>query len=206
MPTAFASVLVMGADSSMSSAFPAGGPSRMSVRMTSASSMSTMRCAVVDPTKPLPTTVTFFLLIDSPRICSRRTALPFRAERGVCFFWLGLARGSHTFHVFDNSRSEGRGADFAGARHKTLKVVCDFLLLDSARDAVLDELCRFAPAKKFQHHRPRKHHGTRVDHVFIGVFWRGSVGSLEHAKSVANVGTGGHTQPANLRSASIRQI
>ncbi len=43
----------------MSSALPAGGPSKMSVSTTSASSMSTMRCAVVDPTNPPPTTVTF---------------------------------------------------------------------------------------------------------------------------------------------------
>ena len=63
MPRAKASDLVIGVASTMSRALPAGGPSRMSVRMTSASSMSTMRCAVVDPTKPEPTTVTFFLLI-----------------------------------------------------------------------------------------------------------------------------------------------
>src|SRR5437867_7718411 len=63
MPIACASVLVIGADSSMSRALPAGGPSRMSVSTTSASSMSTIRCAVVEPTNPLPTTVTFFLLM-----------------------------------------------------------------------------------------------------------------------------------------------
>src|SRR6266849_6209329 len=53
----------MGPDSIMSSALPAGGPSKMSVNTTSASSRSTMRCAVVDPTNPPPTTVTFFLLM-----------------------------------------------------------------------------------------------------------------------------------------------
>ena len=63
MPTACESVRVIGPDSTMSSALPAGGPSKISVNTTSASSKSTMRCAVVDPTKPPPTTVTFFLLM-----------------------------------------------------------------------------------------------------------------------------------------------
>src|SRR5262245_46235120 len=42
----------------MSSAFPWGTPSRMSIRATSASSFSTMRWATVAPTFPAPTTVT----------------------------------------------------------------------------------------------------------------------------------------------------
>src|ERR1700737_297511 len=60
MPVTRASDPVIGVDSSISSPLPAGGPSRISVSTTSASSMSTMRCAVVDPTNPPPTTVTFF--------------------------------------------------------------------------------------------------------------------------------------------------
>src|SRR5882762_1741489 len=48
----------------MSKAFPAGGPSKISVNTTSASSISTILCAVVDPTNPPPTTVTFFRLIS----------------------------------------------------------------------------------------------------------------------------------------------
>ena len=51
---------VIGVDSVISSALPAGGPSRISVNTTSASSRSTIRCAVVEPTNPPPTTVTFF--------------------------------------------------------------------------------------------------------------------------------------------------
>src|ERR1700738_376229 len=60
MPVTRASDPVIGVDSSISSPLPAGGPSRISVSTTSASSISTMRCAVVDPTNPPPTTVTFF--------------------------------------------------------------------------------------------------------------------------------------------------
>src|SRR5579859_4416533 len=54
----------MGPDSIMSNALPAGGPSRISVRTTSARSISTMRCAVVDPTNPPPTTVTFLRILS----------------------------------------------------------------------------------------------------------------------------------------------
>src|SRR5260370_24942852 len=63
MPVARESVRVIGPLSTMSKAFPAGGPSKISVNTTSASSISTIRCAVVDPTNPPPTTVTFFRLI-----------------------------------------------------------------------------------------------------------------------------------------------
>src|SRR5882672_6181002 len=65
MPVARESVPVIGPDSIMSSALPAGELSKMSVRTTSASSLSTMRCAVVEPTNPPPTTVTFFLIPKS---------------------------------------------------------------------------------------------------------------------------------------------
>src|SRR6266436_5651666 len=63
MPAPRESVRVIGPDSIMSSALPAGAPSKISVKTTSASSLSTIRCAVVEPTNPPPTTVTFFLLI-----------------------------------------------------------------------------------------------------------------------------------------------
>src|ERR1700726_659071 len=59
MPFTLASERVTAADSSMSSALPAGEPSRISVSTTSARPLSTIRCAVVEPTNPPPTTVTF---------------------------------------------------------------------------------------------------------------------------------------------------
>src|SRR5579864_9244357 len=60
MPCTTASERVMGVDSYRSRALPAGTPSRISVITTSPSPESTMRCAVVEPTNPPPTTVTFF--------------------------------------------------------------------------------------------------------------------------------------------------
>ena len=65
-PSRRASLPVIGVDSSMSSALPAGMPSKMSVTTTSAKPLSTMRCAVVEPTNPPPTTVTFFRIRNSP--------------------------------------------------------------------------------------------------------------------------------------------
>ena len=53
----------IGAASQISRALPAGTPSRTSTITTSASSFSTMRKAVVAPTLPAPTTVTFFLML-----------------------------------------------------------------------------------------------------------------------------------------------
>src|ERR1700675_1749710 len=69
----------------MSSAFPAGGPSKISVNTTSASSRSTILCAVVDPTNPPPTTVTFFRLIAFSFL--NRNPRESRPSRGQ--FWLG---------------------------------------------------------------------------------------------------------------------
>src|SRR5580658_6851820 len=57
----------MGADSNISSALPAGTPSKMSVNTTSARPASRILCAVVDPTNPPPTTVTFFRIRDALR-------------------------------------------------------------------------------------------------------------------------------------------
>src|SRR5215471_10378207 len=146
MPTARASDLVIGVASTMSSALPAGGPSRMSVRMTSASSISTMRCAVVDPTKPLPTTVTFFLLMFlSVSSCAEldresRFLAPLKMTNVIrC----GSARGGEALHVFDDGARKGRRTHFCRAWHQPLKVVRHFFLLDGAGDPVFDQLSCF---------------------------------------------------------------
>src|ERR1700688_5112584 len=75
MPVACESVRVIGPDSIMSNAFPAGTPSRISVMTTSARSASTILCAVVEPTNPLPTTVTFLRIPQSPELTCDVSAL-----------------------------------------------------------------------------------------------------------------------------------
>src|SRR5256885_2338779 len=132
MPTACTSVRVIGAVSIMSSAFPAGGPSKMSVNTTSASSMSAIRCAVVEPTNPPPTTVTFFrLILFCPLLCELCVSV---AKS------LFLLRGRHALHVLNNRAGERRRAQLGRARHQSFQVVRNFFLLDGARDSVFNQL------------------------------------------------------------------
>src|SRR5438093_457054 len=108
----------------MSSPFPAGGPSKISVSTTSASSLSTMRCAVVDPTKPPPTTVTFFLLM--PLLVSSKS---FSASLQCALRYLyhslllRLSRRCHTLHIFYNRRRKRRSSQLGRAGHQSLEVI-----------------------------------------------------------------------------------
>src|SRR5882762_8853852 len=134
----------------MSSALPAGGPSKISVKTTSANSLSTIRCAVVEPTKPPPTTVTFFRI---PSLSSFNLAL------SPCD---GLPR-----HILNNCRSKYRRSDFGCVGHQAFQVICHTFLLNRSRNAIFDEFRGFTPSQKFKHHRPGKHYGTRVDHILV---------------------------------------
>src|SRR4029077_18340541 len=143
MPVARESVRVIGPDSTMSSALPAGGPSKMSVSTTSANSMSTIRCAVVDPTNPPPTTVTFFLLM--PLLVSDKTLLCESFSRSTSLRYLfpplasGLSSRGHAFHILNNRGRERRSADLRRARHQPLKIIRHALLLNRPRDNILDQ-------------------------------------------------------------------
>src|SRR5690348_2098748 len=125
MPCAWASERMIGVDSSKSRAFPAGTPSRISVMTTSASPRSTIRCAVVEPTNPPPTTVTFlrmykYLLYEfdddrkifqGPQSSSRPRALRITmASRpdNALHACRGLTRRHARLHVLDNRRREFR--------------------------------------------------------------------------------------------------
>src|SRR5712692_1157585 len=207
MPVACESVRVIGPDSIMSSALPAGTPSKMSVKTTSASSRSTMRCAVVDPTNPPPTTVTFFLLM--PRLVSWKillcefSALAASPRLNILF---QLPSGSSALHIFNDCGRKCRSPYLRCAGHQPLEIVGYALLLNRPRDAVFDELGGFLPAQKFEHHRAGKHHGTRIDHILVRILWRGAVRGLEHAVTITNVRTRRHAQATDLRRARIRQI
>src|SRR6267154_2040878 len=129
MPVACESVRVIGPDSIMSSALPAGGPSKMSVKTTSANSMSTIRCAVVDPTKPPPTTVTFFLLM--PLLVSRNIF--------VCEACDWLTPDGNAPHILDDCRRKRGRAHFRRTRHQALEIVSNALLLNGSRDAIFNQ-------------------------------------------------------------------
>src|SRR6266852_5341281 len=204
IPKARESVRVIGPDSRMSNAFPAGGPSRMSVRTTSASSISTIRCAVVDPTNPPPTTVTFFLLILL--LVSTVDSLP-RAfcdlSASALNFSFHLARDSDALHVLDNRARKRRRADLRRSGHLPLEIIRHALLLNGPRYPVLDQLSRFFPSQKLKHHGPRQHQRAWIDHILVRVFRSRPMRSLKYAVAISDVRSRRHPQPANLGRARI---
>src|SRR4029077_8154969 len=113
----------------------AGGPSKMSVNTTSASSMSAMRCAVVEPTNPPPTTVTFFrLILFCPFLCE------LCASVAKSFF---LLRHCHALHIFNNGAGERRRPKLGRTCHQPLQVVRNCFLLNCPRDSVFNQLRGF---------------------------------------------------------------
>src|SRR6267378_8308449 len=188
MPVARESVRVIGPDSIMSSALPAGGPSKMSVSTTSASSISTIRCAVVEPTKPPPTTVTFFLLmllLVSGKILVREFSALSALSAGEYSFQ--LPSHSSALHVFNDRGGKRGSAHLRRPRHQALEIVSYPFLLNRVRDAALDQHGRFLPAQELKHHRARKHHRTRIDHIFVRIFRRRAVRRFKNAKAISNI-------------------
>src|SRR3989344_9125787 len=125
----------VGADSARSKPLPCGKPSMMSVNPTSQSSLSASRCAVVPPTIPAPTTVTFF-----------------RIDRLSC----RSCRSGPRLHVVDDGGGVLAGLDLLGAFHQALEVVGHRLLRDGLGNALLDELRRVFPAHELEHQDARK--------------------------------------------------
>ena len=207
MPVTRASEPVIGVDSTMSSALPAGGPSRMSVSTTSASSRSTMRCAVVEPTNPPPTTVTFFRMsafsCSSSKISSRSQQAAPAALPHAIGSYLATAR----LHVLDDGGGEFGGVQFRCAFHQPFEIVGDALLADGALDAVFDQACplRVQPMKS-NIIAPESMTELGIDDVLVGVFRRGAVRGFEAAVAVADVGAGRHAQSADLRGAGVGDV
>src|SRR5207302_8645901 len=145
MPWVCASDRMIGVDSSKSSALPAGTTSRISVITTSARPRSTIRCAVVEPTNPPPTTVTFFRIRELLRKFGDpiRIVIPSeQRERGSSPNFVAQIsageiisiRRDTRLHVFDDGRCEFRGAQFFGAFHQTFEVVGTAFLADGLLD------------------------------------------------------------------------
>src|ERR1019366_1772218 len=175
----------MGVDSTISSALPAGGPSRISVSTTSANSRSTMRCAVVDPTNPPPTTVTFFRMsafscIGQNESEIRQECLPPPLLRFLLCDCLRL-------HVLNDGACKLRSTQLGRAFHHPFEVVCDPLLSNGALDPCFDQLAHFIPAHEFKHHDAGEHHGTWVDDVLVGIFGRGAMSGFEAAVAIADI-------------------
>src|SRR5271169_5534197 len=141
MPITRASDFEMGVDSIMSSALPAGGPSRISVSTTSASSRSTIRCAVVDPTNPPPTTVTFFRMRAFSCIGQNESEL--RQERLPPPPLRFLPCDCLRLHVLNDGARELRRTQLRRAFHHPFEVVRDPLLSNRALDRCFDQFAHF---------------------------------------------------------------
>src|ERR1700676_3683234 len=134
---------VIGHDSSMSSATPAAFWSAMSTITTSASSLSAIQRATVDPTFPAPPTTATFRYIAAPRL-----------------------------HVPDHCVGELGRLQFLRAGHQSRKVVGDLLGGNGAVHALHDEVGGLGPAEMPEHHLARKDHRARVHLVQIRVLGR----------------------------------
>src|ERR1700674_4533498 len=171
MPSTRASEPIIGVDSSRSSALPAGTPSRISVSTTSAKPRSMMRCAVVEPTNPPPTTVTFLRMQSSLLEVRFPQWRPSGIRKGSRVLRYGELGGSDAgLHVLDDGRSKLGSAQFLGSFHEPLEIVGYALLPDGALDSFFDQPGRLAPAHEVKHHGAGEHDRTRIDDVLIGVF------------------------------------
>src|SRR5215469_750971 len=109
-------------------------------------------------------------------------------------------------HILDDVAAELTGFHFGGAFHQAFEVVGDFLLLDRALQAALDQVRGFVPAEEAEHHNSRENHRSRVDDVLVGVLRRCAVRGFETGVAVADVGAGSDAQASHLRGAGIGDI
>src|SRR5271169_4840538 len=103
-----------------------------------------MRCAVVEPTNPPPTTVTFlrmsaFSCFGQNESEMRQECLPLPPLR---FLLCDCQR----LHVLDDGARELRSTQLRRAFHHPFEVVRDPLLSNSALDPRFDQFARFVPA------------------------------------------------------------
>src|SRR2546425_1021292 len=159
-----------------SSALPMGIFSITSTRTRSASSCDASQCAVVWPTIPAPTIVTF----GRPRIPRLMSVADLR-------------------HIVDHGRRKLAGLYFPRPVHQTRQVVGDNLLPKGLLHGLGDPFGRLVPPQVLEHHHPGQRQGARVDLVLIGVLRRGAVRRFKNSMHVADIAAGSHPDPADLR-------
>jgi len=108
-------------------------------------------------------------------------------------------------HVFDHAVGKFAGLYFGCALHQALEVVGNFLLFDSAFEALFDQIRGFGPSRKRNIMTPKESR-SRVDDVFVGVFGSGAVSGFEDGVAVADVGSRGDAETANLGGAGVGDI
>jgi len=119
---------------------------------------------------------------------------------------LGLRWGGGSGHVFDDGGGEFGGFYLGCAFHLAVEVVGDLLLGYGSGDSLFDQGGGFLPVHEFEHHDPGEHDAGGVDDVEIGVFGGGAVGRLKDGVGVADVGSGGHSESADLGGAGVGEV
>src|SRR5438105_4339150 len=154
----------------MSSARPCGRPSTMSIITTwSARSFSAIRRAVLEPTFPAPTTVTFAIHPNLSRPLDAGSTVSLFHELYHCVGDLGGAHRARIiavgFHVV------GDACPFGYHRG----------------DRGLEPVGRLHLLQVLEHHYTGQHHGHWIDLVLARVLGGRAVGRLEHRRLVADV-------------------
>src|SRR3989442_826132 len=166
-----------------SSALPMGIFSITSTRTRSASSCDASQCAVVWPTIPAPTIVTF----GRPRIPRLVSVADLR-------------------HIVDHGRRKLAGLYFPRPVHQTRQVVGDNLLPKGLLHGLGDPFGRLVPPQVLEHHHPGQRQGARVDLVLIGVLRRGAVRRFKNSMHVADFAAGSQPGPADLRRHGVGEV
>src|SRR6185312_3908829 len=209
-------------------------PSRTSIKTTLASSFEAIQCAVVAPTLPAPTIVTFLrmnslplrMMMDHVRSRSNNTSharfrhvlkfvdagMNLNCEAGILQLYLHVLRLRRctlltaVHHIVHNVRGELAGLYLVRTGHQALKVVSHKFLLDCRLNRGLNQPCGFSPAHEVQHHHPRKHDRSGIDHIFVRILRCCAMGGLKDGVLVADVGARSYSQSAHLRGACVRNI
>src|SRR5260370_30206588 len=126
---------------------------------TLASSFDAIQWAVVAPTLPAPTIVTF-LRMASPGWLNGRFLPPIH-------------------HVANNVRGKFAGLDLGGAGHEPLEIVSDKFLEYGCLHRGFDQPRGLAPAHVVEHHDAGKNYRAGGDHVLVCVLGRGPVRRLK---------------------------
>src|SRR5437667_9125445 len=88
--------------------------------------------------------------------------------------------GGHRYsHILDHASGKLTSFHFGSTFHQALEVVGYFFLLDSALQALLDQIGGFRPSEIAEHHDAGQNDRAGNDDVLVGVLGSGAVSGFE---------------------------
>src|SRR5690242_8732356 len=111
-------------------------------------------------------------------------------------------------HVGDDIVAECGTFDLGRAFHLARKIIGDLLRANGAVQTFDNQVRRLGPAQVTEHHFAAQYHGTGIDLILVGVFWRGAVRGFKNrvAGNVIDVAAGRDADAADLRGQRVAQI